>query len=110
MSKNRWALGVFFGIVIVLGACTQQQLNADIQTASVVSCVLADGSEMEYSVATAVVSAQSNPNGARSQTVMRYSGSFVSGSQALCQSLSNLNTKVQAAQSSTAVQRSSSLP
>src|ERR1700722_15619450 len=81
------------GVSLLLTGCastTLDKLNADVQEAATVSCLLSDGVQIAYTVGTQVASAAD----LKDQKVLQASTSIANGSAALCNALTTVNTQI----------------
>lgn len=97
IQMNRIYKFTFFSCVIsssiLLAGCqtlTLQQLNADIQEATTISCILADGSQIAYTVGSQAVQAAD----ISAQNFIQASSKIAQGSTAICNALTKINSQI----------------
>lgn len=79
----------------IVGGCsstTLDKLNANVQEAATISCLIADGTQIAYTVGTAVADATDLQN----QKVLQASTQVANGSAALCNALTKVSTQIAA--------------
>jgi hypothetical protein len=88
-------------VLFILSACaplmacsslTMDKLNAEVQEATTVSCLLSSGAQIAFTVGTAVADAADIQN----QKVLQASTKIADGSSALCNALTQVNSKINA--------------
>lgn len=86
-------LTLLFIAPVMLAGCTSTQiarLNADIQEATTISCVLDGGIQVAYTVGTQVANAVDYKN----QNVLQVSTKIANGSAAMCAALIKINSQI----------------
>lgn len=93
MHKHIFCMILIASPLMGCSAATMDKLNADVQEATTVSCLLSGGVQVAYTVGTAVADAADVQN----TKVLQASTKIATGSAALCTALTQVNAKMNAA-------------